>query len=564
MKLALGTGAHSPKALEGRSLLVALSLATTACLGALAGCGDDGTGVGGEGAGAQVEKNTTPVAGGLRRLTGTQMRYSVEYLLGPEAASLFVVWDDPQLHGFESIAAAELALGANDVSTLESVIMQQVTEAAIADGVHLASFAPCVTQSPGQACFAEVAERFGRVAWRRPLEQDEKDRLVAIANAGFAWGPQWGFDAFESGLQYQLSAILQSPNFVYISELGVKDGEHRRLGSYELAARMSFFLVHRTPDVELLDAAQNGQLDDAGIRAQARRLLLLPEARRSLDRFFGEYLLISTIAENPKDATKYPQWNAELALAMQEEMLRFLQDIVWTRNADAREIFNSTTTFVNPLLAQHYGVPGPASGWAAVTLPPEQQRSGILGKAGFLARFGHPTITSPTRRGRFFWEKLLCETIDPPPGNVDTTIPPDPPGQHQTMREKLAFASADPACSTCHLRMDPVGLAMEHFDSIGKYRADDEGLPIVTEGSYGTMSFASVSDLGNVLAADERATRCMVNNFLRQSMGHLETEGETAAIDALTQSFVDGGYRLQDLMVEMTLSPAFRLVAEPK
>ncbi len=558
MKLArMGVPGRAP--LLGSALLLSLGLAAAACSD-----DEETTGTGGGGAGSVVEQNTVPAPGGVRRQTSTQLRYSIEYLLGSEAAALVEVWDDPQLHGFESIAAAELALNANEVSLLESVMTQAIDESLV-DLSHIAKIAPCVMQNPTPACFDEVASKFGRVAWRRKVESDEQARLVAIANQGYAWAPQWGFDAFKTGLKYELSAILQSPNFVYIVEVGEKDGDYRKLTPNELASRMSFFLAHQTPDVELLDAAESGQLaDDEAIKKQARRLLATPEARRSLDRFYSELFLIRDLSNLSKDPTKFPQWNGAVASSMQEEMLRFLQDVIWTRNADARELFTSNNTFIDANIAPVYGLTAPASGWVSATLKPEHARPGILGKAGFLARFAHPNLTSPTRRGRFFWEKLMCEEIAPPPPGVEAVLKPDPPSGHVTMKKKLEEHYLDESCRNCHLKMDSVGLSMENLDTMGQYRANDEGLPLETSFTYGNMAFANVADLGNVLATDERATACILKNFWRESMGHLETEGEAAALDALHEAFAASGYHIQDALVEMTVSPGFKLVAEPK
>jgi hypothetical protein len=356
-------------------------------------------------------------------------------------------------------------------------------------------------------------------------------------------------------------AILQSPHFVYIEELGVGDTSDRELAPYELASRMSFFLLHRTPDVELLDAVAAGELkSDEQVRAQAHRMLLLPEARRSLDRFFSELYLIRDVTAVSKDSVLYPEWNDMLARAMQEEMLRFLQDVVWTRDADAREIFTSEKTFVNATLAAFYGVSVPTAGWDQVDLPAEQGRFGLIGKAGFLARFGHPTITSPTRRGRFLRERLLCSEIPPPPANVDTTLPPVT--EAKTMRERLEAHAGAATCAGCHNLMDPIGLSFEHFDSIGQYREDDNGNPITTADKSGDIEFNGPEDLSKYLA--DNGAGCLVQNFWRESMGHLETDGEAGALEALEGVFAKEGYSLQDLMVELCASPGFKRVGDPK
>ncbi len=545
--------------LSDGSLLKALVAAGVVCgLGMAAGCGDSSPGEdGGGGTGAGSSVSMTPAPGGVRRLTSSQMRYSIEYLLGSEAAITFDVWDDPQLRGFEAIAAAELAIGANDVSTLETAVGLAV-DTSLLDLSHLAGFVPCVQGAQDAACFETVATEFGRLAWRRPVEDDEKGRLVAIANEAQTWAS----GDFTTGLRYQLSAIFQSPNFVYQVELGTPLSEGRHvLSGYEMASRLSFFLVHRTPDVALLDAAASGELDsEEGLRQHAQRMLALPEARRSLDRFFAELYLIRDLTEISKDATVAPDWGPGLAVSMQEEMLRFLQDIVWTRDADAREIFTSTRTFVDANLASFYGVAIPAGGWALADLPADQGRFGLLGKAGFLARFAHPKMTSPTRRGRFFREKLLCREIPPPPPGVDTTLPE--PTEPKTMRERLEAHAANEQCAGCHGLMDPIGLSFEHFDPVGRWRATDNGFEIDTSGKSSDIEFDNPEDLAKY--ASENSAQCFVRNFWRGSMGHLETEGEEPAIEELEAAFADGGFKIQDLMVELVVNPGFRQVGEPK
>jgi hypothetical protein len=537
-------------------------VASLASASAATGCGDDGDDDGAGNSAAGIPGfEITPAPGGARLLTTSQMQYSAEYLLGPNAAVLLELrGEDPQLHGFEVIAAAELALASNEVSTLESVATLAI-DTSLIDLSTVARFAPCVTQAPQAACYDEVATQFGRVAWRRPVEEDEKARLVAIANQAQAWG----MGNFNTGLKYQLLAILQSPNFLYMVEVGEPVDGRMQLTPYEQASRMAFFLTNQTPDLELLDAAESGRLgSEDGIREQARRLLALPEARRSMDRFYSELYFIRDLTNVGKDPMKYPEWNDQLARSMQEEMLRFIQDVVWTRNADARELFTSQDTFVDPNLAPFYGVPGGGAGWTRVTLPADQGRFGLIGKAGFLARFAHPGQTSPTRRGRFFWEKLMCEEIPPPPPGVDATLPEEQPGQHTTMRERLVAHQEIETCASCHQKMDMMGLTFEHFDTMGRFRVDDGGLPIDTSGSFADMSWANTADVSAMLGRDERATACIVKNLFRQSMGHMETDGEAMSIELLTKLFEESGYRVQEALVDITVNPAFRLVGDPK
>ena len=538
------------------SSLVGLLAPVAACIGAATltgGCGDDSDGSGGSGGGVNVDE-ITPGPAGIRRLTTSQMKYSVEYLLGSDAAATFDLWTDPQLKGFESIAAAELSLSANDVSNLELTVGVAL-DTSLADPTHLAGFAPCISASPNEACYGDVIDQFVSVAWRRPVEADERTRLLAIASQG----QDWASGDFDAGLRYMLSAVFQSPNFLYQAELGESAGLRTPLAPYERAARLSFFLNHQTPDVELLEAAKSGKLEtDAGVREQAERLLAKPEARRAMDRFFSELYLIREVTDVTKDPLIEPNWNDALAASMQEEMLRFLADIVWAQDGDIRDMFNSTETFVNPLLADFYGVQAAAGGWQKVELPTEGERQGIFGKAGLMAKFAHPDGTSPTKRGRFFRERFMCRSIPAPPPGVDASLPD---GDFKTMRERLE-AHLQPSCASCHELMDPIGLAFEHFDTVGRYRETDNGEPIITEDSSGNLNFKGPADLAKI--ARDSSPSCFVSHFLRQAMGRVEIEGEAAAIREIEKNFADSGYRIQDLMIEIVASPAFLNVGLPK
>ncbi len=506
-----------------------------------------------------------PAPGGIRRLTGSQITNSVTDLLGTAAAAQLSLPDTPQLHGFESIAATELSVSSNEVANIESTFTNSI-DAALTDLTSIAAIAPCVN-TPSDACYTEVAQQFGRMAWRRPLDADEVATLVSLGEAGKTWAS----GDFDQGLKYELSAIFQSPSFLYLTEIGELDAKtnQRVLTGYELASRMSFFLVHRTPDSELLADAEKGDLaTEAGIRASAARLLTKTEAQAALDRFYGELFYLRDLPDVQKDPVLYPEYNAALAGAMEESTLQFIRDLVWTRNADARELFTSPDVFIDANTAPIYGQSSPATTWAKVTLPEGQKRAGLIGQVGFLARFAHPGLTSPTRRGRFVQERLLCNEIPSPPPGQNTNIPEEMPGQPMTMKQKLSQHETDPKCAGCHLDMDPIGFALENYDAIGRFRSDDRGLALDTSGSVaalgGGAAFSSAAELGTFIHDSPATTTCMIKNFIRGSMGHLETKGESEAIAALDKSFADGGHSLKGLLAELCTSPAFRRVGDPK
>jgi hypothetical protein len=530
-----------------------------------------GGGAGEGGGGGGVEGELDPAPGGMRRLLPRQVVGSIEVLFGPSvAAAIDDVPAVPQLHGFSAIGASEIALAPTDVSQLEAVAAL-AAELAVLDRERLAQLAPCIhDDGPPEACYDEVAREVGRLAWRRPLDDDERARLVAVGEAGRAWAADGDLDdPFGAGLKYELMAMLQSPSFLYLVEIGEPDPEHpgwRRLSPYELASRMSFFLHGRTPDAALLDAADAGELDtDAGVRAVATALLARDEARDALDAFYAELLYLDDLSNVSKDPALFPEFDGELTASMRAETLAFLRDLVWDRDADAREMFTATETFVDARLAALYGIESPGEELTRVALPPDQERSGVLGHASFLTRFAHPGLTSPTRRGNLVASRFLCDEVPPPPPGVNPTLPEDPDGEPETMRDKLQRHQEDPTCASCHVYMDPIGLALEHFDSIGEWRATDRGMAIDTAGEVdGLGAFAGPRELGERLAGDVRVPRCMVKNLVRASLGHLETTGERWEVRRLADGFVEDGHHLQALMVELVASPAFRWVGEPK
>lgn len=548
--------------LFGAALVAALTGAIVSA------CGSDETvgfpdGDGGEGGGVLGNPDFEPAPGGIRRLLASQYVRSVRHLLGDGAAQAATPPTDFPVDGFDAIGAATVAVPTSGPETYEQSALE-IAEATIADPSRLAVFAPCVDSTPNAACYEEVAEDFARLAWRRSLTADEVDTLTSIATAAQAWDD----GSFETGLKYELMAILQSPSFLYLVEVGepTDDGERLQLTATELATRMSFFLTGRTPDVELLDAAERGELDDEDdIRAHARRLLESGDARDALDDFYSEVLFLRDIQTLSKDADEYPTFSPELGDAMKEETLLLIQDIVWERDGDAREIFGADYSFINAELAELYGVDAPSgSGFEKVTLPADHNRAGFLGQAAFLARFAHPVKTSPTRRGKFILNNVLCESVPPPPPDVIVELPEDN-GEPQTMKQRLEQHYEDPACAGCHYDMDNIGFALENYDAIGQFRTKEDGLPIDPTSNVSHLGdFASARELAEILYEDERMAACFVKNFIRSSMGHRDTDGEAPAIDALRASFAEGGYSLQDLMVELTVSPAFRMVSDPK
>jgi hypothetical protein len=251
---------------------------------------------------------------------------------------------------------------------------------------------------------------------------------------------------------------------------------------------------------------------------------------------------------------------------MRQETQLLVHDIVWERDGDYRELFTADYTFVDDRLAGLYGVdaPGQAGLYQRTDWPASQNRAGYFSQASFLTHQSSSLRNSPTKRGRFIQQSVLCTDIPPPPPGVDVTLPPLP--DDATLREQLLLHMEEPSCRTCHESTDPLGFAFENFDGIGAYRTTEpNGREVSSQGELEELgSWNNARELAALVSEDPRATKCVVNNLIRGVLGHRETPGEAPGIDALDASFADSGYSMQSLLVAFPTSPVFRLVDEPK
>lgn len=510
-----------------------------------------------------ISEDLEPAEARLRLLLSRQYVHAVRDLLGEDAAAVAAPPDNITINGFESVGASQLALGDSEVNAYETSA-QAVAEVAIADTGRLTQLAGCTPTGPGdEACMTSFVEELGMLAFRRPLQPEEVERYVAV---GMTAAADLG-DGMR-GFERIVATLLQSPYFLYQVEVGEPDPDdpdRRRLTGWEMATRMSFFLVDTTPDAELLAAAESGVLDTAdGIRDEARRLLQRPEARQALADFMSEYLRLRALDTLPKDPTAFPDWNESVAAAMRLETLALVEELVWNANGDFTELFDAPYTFVNADLAPIYGLDPAAYGpeLTRVTLPPEQLRGGIFGHAAFLSVLAHTASTSPTLRGKFVRENIMCTAVPPPPPDVVTDLPDT--SDAKTMRQRLEQHMEDPSCAGCHAYIDPIGFGLELYDGIGRFRTMENGVEIDASAEMDGQQFEGAAGLGAVVRSSPQASGCVVKSLFRHAAGHIEEEGELTEIEALEATFAEGGYHLQDVLVELVANAAFRVVGTPE
>lgn len=499
----------------------------------------------------------------MRRLLGKQYVASVQALLGPAAASVAKPPADIASQGFDAIGAAQLTPAEAALAGYEQSA-QAIANRVVSDPTKLPQLMGCTPAgAQDAACFERFVRAFGRRAFRRPLDDDEVARYVRLATTTAG-----RYHNAYAGTAYLIAAFLQSPYFLYQIEVGEPDPEEptrRRLTGLELATRMSYFLTSGPPDDALLDAAEAGELaTPEAVRAIARELVGRPAARDALDAFYEERMKLRHLEALTKDPDLYPLYSPALAPAMRQEALLLLRDVVWTQDADYRELYTAPHAFVNTGLAQLYGMtPVTGPGFERRMLPPNRQ--GVFGQAAFLAREAHPTSTSPTRRGRFVSERVLCIDIPPPPPEVVTELPPPVPGMPMTMRQRLRQHSENEACASCHVRMDGIGLALENFDGAGRHRQHDDGLPIDASGEvFEVGTFTGLAGLAALVRERPELHRCWVRGLYRHATGHLEAEADEAALVEVDRQFELAGFRLKELLVEIAASDAFRFVDNPE
>jgi len=535
------------------SISLALVLAA-GCTGAIDGGSKPGGGPPGGGPPTETPAPApaSAVPSGLRRLTRAQYLNTVRDLFGAVQLPGDLDRDDPEAV-FSSVGGYRITTSPAGVLKYEDAAYA-IAHQALAGGNGAVG---CDVQQAG--CAATFVKSVGRRVWRRPLTDVEVARYVKVINdvSKLLGSPDAGFE-------HALAGLLQSPNFLYLPEIGEGGPGRTRFTSHEMASRVSYLLTDSAPDAELSAAADRSELvTAAGLRTQLERLLGSPRARGSLIGFFGQLLDLDQLDDLSKDPDVYPQGSPALYAAMRTETERLIEETTLTRRASLLDLFDLRQAFIGPELAKLYGLPAPA-GSGPVALPPASERGGVLTTAAWLAVQAKPYSSSPTLRGVWVRERMLCEDVPPPPPNVNNVLPPpsDRTGAPRTTRQVLEDHRRDPQCNACHGIFDPVGVAFERFDGIGAHRTSEGGQPIDTSGALDGKSYRDVGELLALLKADPRVTDCLVRQVYRAVTGHERLTGEDEVVKALGPGF-KARPDFRDLLGQMVGSDWYRAPGAP-
>jgi hypothetical protein len=353
---------------------------------------------------------------------------------------------------------------------------------------------------------------------------------------------------------------LLSPKFLFRPEIGDRSQEVAQgvpLTSWEMAARLSYFLTGSMPDPELAAAADADKLRSSDeLVKQARRLLTSQRAQTNLVRFHLMWLGTDTTSSLAKNEAAFPEFNPLLAYYMAKETDQFLRKTLFENNGTFADMLLADHTYVNGPLAEFYGVAGPADTdvWEPVKLDPGK-RVGLLTQASLLATMAKEDRTDPVRRGKFILNQLLCRSVNPPPPEIVAMF--KPLDLSKTAREQFQVHAENDVCASCHRFLDPLGLPFEHYDGIGRWRDDDRGMALDVSGDLDGKTFNGVPEMARMLSEMPDVRACYVAEWLRFSQGKLNSDLDRPYVDWLMTRFTRNT-RVTDLVAAIAASDTFR------
>jgi mono/diheme cytochrome c family protein len=428
----------------------------------------------------------------------------------------------------------------------------------------------------------EVIARFTKKAFRRPVDDKTVERLLSIAEESFSTGKN-----FEDGVRQAFLAVLASPRFLYrIEESTAPNEKIAPLDEYALASRLSYFLWSTMPDEELFRLAEQGKLR-SNLKAQVDRMLADGRSQEFVENFTGQWLQVRdvegiainerAVAFRDSDLPRpepgqrrrgnrvEPKFelDGELRRAMQEETQEYFKYIM-REDRSIREMLDSDYTFVNEKLAKVYEIPGVEGRQTRkVTLPEGSPRGGMLTHGSVLVVTSNPTRTSPVKRGVFILDNFLG--TPPPPA------PPDVPDledaekefkdREPTLREALELHASSPLCSSCHTRMDPLGLALENFNALGAWREKERGQPIDSSSQLITgEQFDDIRGLRKILAEKRYMDfyRCLTEKVLTYALGRGLEFYDVATVDTIVAELDKTDGKFSSLLMGIIESAPFQ------
>ena len=421
----------------------------------------------------------------------------------------------------------------------------------------------CTTAT--EVCAKQILSTLARRAYRRPVTDGDVATLMAFFRDAGSPAKSGRYEAFEAGIQSAVRRLLVSPEFLLRVErdpVNAVAGTPYRITDSELASRLSFFLWSSIPDEELLTAAERGQLrEPAALTAQVKRMLADKRSQAFVSNFAGQWLFLRNLQAVVPVQNIFPDFDDTLRQAFRRETELFVDSLV-RDDRSVLDLLRADYTFLNERLARHYGIPDvKGSHFRRVSLGPGSVRSGILGQGSILTVTSYPDRTSPVVRGKWILENLLGTPPPPPIPNAGDLKPTNGQGVVLSMRQRMEQHRRNPVCASCHSMMDPLGLSLENFDAVGKWRTlGESSASIDASGVFPDGSkFQGVDGLKQMLLQSDRFVPTVSEKLLTYALGRGLEYYDAPAVRAIVRNAARDDYRFSSLIAGVVQSRPFTM-----
>jgi mono/diheme cytochrome c family protein len=416
------------------------------------------------------------------------------------------------------------------------------------------------------ACAKQILSGLARRAYRQPVSDIDLQRITSFYESGRASPSGKGNGGFDAGIRTALQRILASPQFIFRIERDPAPGPARRIGDYELASRLSFFLWSTIPDDRLLQLAGAGKLSQpAVLEAEVHRMLSDPRSHALVDNFAGQWLRIRNLSIVSPNSDLFPDFDDNLRQAFRRET-EMLFDSIIREDRNVLDLMTADYTFVNERLARQYGITGIYGSQFRRVPVTDPARRGLLGQGSFLAVTSHAERTSPVLRGKWILENILGLPVPPPPPNVPPLKERANGEKPRTMREQMAEHRADPACASCHKIMDSIGFALENFDAVGAWRSMDADAPVDASGDLadGTHVNGVVELRAALLKKPDLFVGTMTEKLMTYALGRGIDYRDMPAVRIIVRDSGRDGYKFSSLVLGVVRSLPFQMKMAPE
>jgi hypothetical protein len=504
----------------------------------------------------------------IRRLTNAEYDASVQALLGTTMAPSTKFSFPPDSRQGPANAPAGPAFTVNDAQRVDPVLADKLDTAAQAlvtearGNGKLAALSPCTSSAGagGEACAKTFLQSFGAKVYRRALTTEEVNALAVGAMSPYHVGAD-GY-TYADGIDVLTRVLLQSPAFLYVTELGDPGaGAVFTMNGNEIASSLSYLLTSSPPDATLTGNAASGMLaTPEGRESEARRLLATTAGRARFVRVVREWLGIDDVAHREKAQSVYPDFGA-VAPSMEAESNAFIDEVLTRSTGTLAELLTADWTIVDAPLASAYGVTSAGAGRTMLT---NSKRRGILNQGAFLSVFANTNSSHPVFRGVAIMRRIACMSV-PDPGALGIVVSFPAADPSKTTRARFETHALNTECATCHTTIDALGFTFENFDGMGKARTTENNLPINTAvtlaaGTDIDGSYADSNALAAALAQSASVKTCLARQIFHSTAARSDSTiagAENAFIEVWKQLPAAQQGHLADVLIAFVKSPQF-------